>query len=551
MKYMQRIIGAAIGNCVHISGLYHFLKIAEDEGFQAIFLGPAVSFERLFNTIKKEKPVIVALSYRLTANVAETLFTDLNEKLKHEDFKNIRFIFGGTSPVCEIAKKFKIFEMISDGTESQSEIKNYLKGNTVLSNAESYPSNLIDRINQKYPYPLIRHHFGRPTLQETLDGIEKISKSGVLDVISLGPDQNAQEHFFHPENIDALHNGAGGVPIRTRNDMIALYENSRCGNFPLMRCYAGTRDLLKWAEMSVETIQNAWGAIPLCWYSILDGRSDRTIQEAIAENQQVMKWYADKGIPVEVNESHQWSLRDAHDSLAVALSFLAAYNAKKMGVNHYIAQFMFNTPPGTLPVMDIAKMLAKKEMIESLEEKGFTMYREVRAGLTHFSPSADIAKGQLASSALISLVMKPHIYHVVGFSEGDHAVNADELIESCKIVHGVLRNGLTGMPDLTLDPIVIKRKENLKSEATILLNAILEIGKGSHDPWTDPYVIYKAIYEGLLDTPHFSGLNFLKSKIKTSMINGGCNAIDPISGEQVSESLRTSLIINNITNKLT
>ena len=29
-----------------------------------------------------------------------------------------------------------------------------------------------------------------------------------------------------------------------------------------------TMDLIKWAEMSVKNINNAWGAIPLCWYSI-------------------------------------------------------------------------------------------------------------------------------------------------------------------------------------------------------------------------------------------------------------------------------------------
>ena len=35
-----------------------------------------------------------------------------------------------------------------------------------------------------------------------------------------------------------------------------------------------------------------------------------------------------------------------------------------MGVKDYIAQYMFNVPPSISPAMDLAKMLAKIEMIE-------------------------------------------------------------------------------------------------------------------------------------------------------------------------------------------
>jgi hypothetical protein len=85
----------------------------------------------------------------------------------------------------------------------------------------------------------------------------------------------------------------------------------------------------------------------------------RTIEEAVAENQSVMRWYAERNIPVEVNESHQWSLRDAHDSLAVAMAFLAAWNARRAGVRYYVSQYMFNNPPGTSAEMDIAKCLPR------------------------------------------------------------------------------------------------------------------------------------------------------------------------------------------------
>ena len=327
------------------------------------------------------------------------------------------------------------------------------------------------------------------------------------------------------------------MPVRKPEDLEAIYQSTRRGNFPLVRCYAGTRDLMKWAEMSVKTINNAWAAIPLCWYSVIDGRSKRLIAEAISEHKEVMHWYAEKGIPVEVNESHQWSLRDAHDSLAVAMAFLAAYNARKMGVKHYVSQYMFNNPPGTSPEMDIAKMLAKNELIEGLSDDSFTVFREVRAGLADFSPDPSFAQGQLAASAVVSLAMKPHILHVVGFSEGDHAIFPDELIQSCNIVHGVLHDTLYGMPDLADSQKVRDRKDELKHEAKIVLDELKKRGaQECDDPWSDPETISGAIKTGLLDTPHFQGNPHLCGKITTRLIDGAWHAIYRETGDKITET---------------
>lgn len=536
---MKTIIGAAIGSCVHVGGLYHFLKLAEAEGYNAVSFGPAVSIKRVVKIIQEEKPDITALSYRLTPEAASELFMELKSELSEARLNNIRMIFGGTPPVASVAEKSGLFEKVFYGTESVESVKQYLRGSRGTNPHDSVYNTLIERINQKYPYPLIRHHFGRPTMEETVKGVSQISGSGLLDVLSIGPDQNAQEHFFHPDKMDHSQDGAGGVPVRTPEDMEAIYRASRCGNYPLVRCYAGTRDLMKWAEMSVRTINNAWAAIPLCWYSVIDGRSERSIKSAISEHQKVIHWYAKKGIPVEVNESHQWSLRDAHDSLAVTMAFLAAYNAKKMGVRYYVSQFMFNNPPGTSAEMDIAKMLAKKELIDELSEDSFTVFREVRAGLAHFSSSPSFAQGQLAASAVVSLALKPHILHVVGFTEGDHAIFPEELIQSCNIVHGVLHNTLYGMPDLTDNKTVIDRKNELKSEAGVILEELKKRGAGkSDDPWSDPKIISEAIQTGLLDTPHFHGNPHLCGKIITRMINGAWYSIDGETGEKMTEKER-------------
>lgn len=544
---MKKIIGAALGNCVHVGGLHGFLKLAESEGYKTISLGPAVPIDRIIENIKKENPSIVALSYRLTPEVAKNLFEELKAALIKEKLSGFKLVFGGTPPAAKEAADSNLFDKVFFGNESIQEIKSYLRGTVGSSDKQVYPNNLFERIKQKFPYPLLRHHFGQPTVEATIEGVKQIAESGVCDIISLGTDQNAQEHFFHPERMNHEEDGAGGVPVRTPEHLKAIYESSRTGNFPLMRCYAGTNDLLKWAQMSVETIKNAWAAIPLCWYSVIDGRSNRLISDAIRENQSVMKWYADKGIPVEVNESHQWSLRNAHDSLAVTMAFLAAFNAKKMGVKTYVAQFMFNTPHGTSPQMDIAKMLAKKDLIEELEDENFNVIREVRSGIAHFSSIPSVAQGQLAASAVISLSLKPHILHVVGYSEGDHAVHADELINSCNIIHGVLHNCLYGLPDLTIDPSLIKRKEELKNEARILLNAIIEMSEAKNiSAWTNPLEIEKAIKIGLLDAPHFLGNPHLCGKILTGLIDGAWYAIDNKNGKPIFESERTRIVLDSL-----
>lgn len=539
----KKILGASIGNCVHVGGLYHFLKLAEAEGYEIIFLGPAVPLNRLIDEIILNSPDIAALSYRLTPENAKNLFDQLKTQIEICNLEKVKFLFGGTTPVAELAKHYSFFEKVFTGEDSPNEIKKYLRGSSNEDLQNLFPQTLIERIKEKYPYPLLRHHFGRPSVKETIEGVKKISEAEVLDIISLGTDQNAQEFFFNPEGMTSSLNGAGGVPVRTKNDLAEIYKASRCGNYPLMRCYSGTNDLLKWAEMSVETINNAWVAVPLTWYSVMDGRSKRSLKDTITESQNIMRWYAQRGIPVEVNESHQWSLRDAHDSLAVTMAFLAALNAKKMGVKNYVAQYMFNTPPGTSPKMDLAKMLAKKELITSLHDDTFESFTEARAGIAHFSSDSFVAKGQLAASAVISLALNPNILHVVGFSEGNHAIKPEELIESCKIIHGVMQNCLNGLPNLASDGEVQRRKFELIQEATNLIEALKHSAKSNvENPLTDPATIAAAIKSGLLDTPHFKGNPNLCGKIFTQLINGAWYAVDPKDGSILTEKHRTELI---------
>jgi methylmalonyl-CoA mutase cobalamin-binding subunit len=533
-----KVLAAAIGQCVHVAGLDHFLQLCERNGWQAISLGPAVPPSTLLAAVEKEAPAMVAVSYRLTADDAGPLLEALKEGAERLPEPRPRWVFGGTPPVAEVATKCGLFEKVFEGAEPPEEVEAFLLGNGKKKRARSFAHDLVARIEALYPMPLIRHHYGEPDLERTIKGVRRIAKAEVLDVLSIGPDQNAQEHFFHPAEMEQGQHGAGGVPVRRPEDLAAIYQATRRGNFPLVRCYSGTRELIRWAEMSLETIHNAWGAIPLCWYSVMDGRSKVPFPDAIREKQEAMRFYAARGVPVEVNESHQWSLRDAHDALAVAMAFLAACNARAQGVKHYVIQMMHNTPPSTSPARDLAKMLAKLELIGELEGSDFTTYREVRAGITSLPSDPCEAKGHMAASAIFSMALKPHILHVVGYSEASHVVDAKALIESCRIARGAVRLALQGAPDPGFDPAVIERKRHLVAEARTLLDGVRTLGPDSPDPWTDAEVLTRAIQRGVLDAPHFRGNPHLYGKIVTACLDGAWEAIDPQTRNPLSERKR-------------
>jgi len=533
----RKIVACTIGNCVHVAGVMNFLSIAEQEGYDTEFLGLTLSVDELLKEVKIKKPDYVGVSFRLTPEPLNNILKELKGKIDKEGLRDIKWIFGGNEPAAQVAKESGIFYKVFDGTEDLDEVIAFLRGNE-KEEFEYYPQDLISRINSKYPYPIIRHHLGLPSVEDTVEAIKKIAESKVLDVISIAPDQNAQSFFFEPEKMDKRLDGAGGVPVRRKEDFIKMYEAAQRGNFPLLRCYSGTSNLIKFAELLKETINNAWAAIPLCWYSELDGRGPRSVRDAIYENQQAMKWHGERGIPVEVNEAHHWSLRDAHDAVGVAAFYLAAYNARKAGVKDFIAQFMFNVPPTLSPKMDIAKMLAKIELVKELEDVNFRVYRQVRAGLASFPSDLLMAKGQLAYSAYISMALKPHIYHVVGYCEAHHAAGAEEIIESCKIVRQIIKNSFLGMPDFEKDKEVIDRKERLKEDAMLIIEAIKELGKGFEDPLSSPDCIAEAIKIGILDAPHLKGSKAAKGTLTTKMYNGALYPYDPIKKRIISEKER-------------
>lgn len=537
-KQKRKILGAPLGNDVHVAGTVRFLRLAEEQGYDTEFLGPAVGLPGIVQAAQEYRPDILAISYRLTPELVPALVQELQGALTEAGLGSIELIFGGTPPVAEAAAKTGLFSRCFSGLEGIDEIIAYLQGRDQQPPAERYPDQLLSRLSGKRPYPLLRHHFGLPSLDATLKGIKRIAEAKVLDIISIGPDQNAQASFFRPEEIDQGQSGAGGVPVRTAKDLEAIYQASRAGNYPLLRIYSGTRDLLRWAELACETLHNAWGAIPLCWYSELDGRSQRPLALALEENLAAIAWYAQRGIPLEVNESHHWSLREASDGIAVVMAYLAALFAKEQGVEHYVAQYMFNTPNGTWYNQDLAKMLAKKELIATLHDNSFQSYTQVRSGLASFDANLNRAKGQLASSMQLALSLQPDIIHVVGFCEADHVATAEDVIESCEIVSGMLHNTVHGLPQIEHDPVIVARKSELLGEARELLAAIRHLGNPDRSLGSQPEVLVASIRAGILDAPHLAGSNTAKGLIQTQVINGACVAVDPGTGQPITEKER-------------
>ena len=539
MDTVKTVVAGALGECVHVAGVSNFLRLAEAAGWRIVFLGPAVTIEQMLAAARREKADLVGESYRLTPETGERLLGEFAEAASDLHAAGVRFAFGGTPPVAERARMLGFFERVFDGNEPAEAVLAYLKGQTAaIPDESSFPQSTIERIQWKSPYPLLRHHFGLPTLSDTRQGIEQIAQAQILDVISLGIDQDAQENFYHPERQELRRTGAGGVPVRTPDDYRSLYAASRAGNYPLLRTYSGTDDFIRLAEMYLETINIAWCAIPLFWFNQMDGRGPWDLEGSIRQHQQVMTWYGAHGIPVELNEPHHWGMRDAPDVVFVVAAYLSAYNARQYGVKDYIAQLMFNSPPGLSDAMDLAKMLAVLDLIQPLAGPDFRIWRQTRTGLLSYPLDPEAARAHLAASVYLQMALKPHIVHVVGFTEAHHAATAEDVIASGKLARRAIDNALAGQPDMSADPRVQARQAQLAAEAQVTLQAIAALADaGNGDTLADAGVLAQAVRRGILDAPQLGNNPFGCGQVATRIIQGQCLAVDA-AGRPLSESER-------------
>jgi hypothetical protein len=275
----------------------------------------------------------------------------------------------------------------------------------------------------------------------------------------------------------------------------------------------------------------------------MDGRGPWDLEGSIREHQQVMKWYGEHNIPVELNEPHHWGMRDAPDVVFVVSAYLSAYNARAFGVKDYIAQLMFNSPPGLSDAMDLAKMLAALDLISPLAHENFHIWRQTRIGLLSHPLDSDAARGHLAAATYLQMGLRPHIYHIVGHTEAHHAATADDIIEASKIARRAIENAMRGAPDMTADPAITKRRKQLVKEAHLLLEAISSLASPEvDDPLTDAATLARAVTCGLMDAPQLRNNKFGLGKVRTSIVNGANMVVDA-RGKIITEQKRLSKLV--------
>ncbi len=526
----MRIMAGALGDCVHVAGVSRFLAMAEQQGHETLFTGPATDIETFVDTIQSFDPDVIGVSYRLTPGNAQLLLQEFWSVIQTAGLRGRRFVFGGTPPVAAIARELGGFEAIFDGSETPDTLIRFLRGEHARDGQSAIPpQSAIARIQWKAPYPILRHHFGIPafSIEPTVAGIAEISEAGALDVISLGADQDAQEHFFRPDLQNPKSKGAGGVPFRSEDDLLQLRAASRRGNYPLLRSYSGTADLLRYAEMLVRTLDNAWCATSLFFFNAMDGRGPQPLEESIRDHIALMAWHGTRDIPVEGNEPYHWGMRDAPDVISVAASYLYAYNAKKAGVRDYITTYMFESPNTLSNRMDLAKALAQIRVAEAFADTGFRIWRQTRTGLLSYPVDSARARAHLAESLYLQMALRPSIIHIVGYTEAHHAATAAEVIESSTMAQQVIETALYGQPDMTADAAVQARAAELVEEAEMLIEAIRQLGDDTvEDPLSDPATLARAVQVGLLDAPQLKRNRFARGEIRTRVIHGAVRAVD-------------------------
>jgi len=270
----------------------------------------------------------------------------------------------------------------------------------------------------------------------------------------------------------------------------------------------------------------------------MDGRGPWDLIGSIKEHQRVMQWYGKRQIPVELNEPHHWGMRDAPDVLFCFSAYQSSYNAKYFGVKDYIAQLMFNSPPGMSDKMDLAKMLAVLDLIDPLADDEFRIWRQTRTGLLSYPVDIDAARAHLVASIYLQMALRPQIIHIVGHTEADHAATPVDVIEASNLARRAIENAISGQPDMSTDPEVQQRQEQLVSESKITIQAIQNLAHSSTiDPLVDPQVLSLAVTYGIMDAPHLRNNQFAQGKIITQIIGGACIAVDDF-GNPLEEQRR-------------
>jgi len=513
----RRVLNCSLDPCVHTLGVERFAEWLESKGigYIAIKLGPAIAIDELIDKIRESKAEVVTFSYRLGDLHVDEIIEELIEKVYkyglEPEKSGIRYCFGGLRPAAnlvramtgvpilkdkfsppedrhfnleKITQKYKnkekfqgFFELVVDDYVTMEELEYFAQKKAIIAKEKiKWSDDLLERIVQVRQFenrPIIRAHIGAAadTIEPTVEGTRKLSESGALEIVSLAPDQASQAFLAKfvrgEEDPKKYRNGEGGAPIRSKEDLRKLKEATQCGNYPMIRIYSGTDELVEMAKIFEETLHMPFPAVPIFFYNRLDGRGPLSILDGINEHFNTMRWWASINKPLEINDPHQWQLRRCSDDMYVTDHILCGIIALKMGIKDYVMQLMFDLPPEINPRYDLAKMKAAYELIKPLTELfDFNIIKETRGGLSSFPPNLDKAKSHLTMTTYWQMFMEPDIVHVVSYCEAHHDAKPEDIIASCDITKQTIEEyDRTPIPEIWQIPDVIARKEELKRGA--------------------------------------------------------------------------------------
>lgn len=532
---------------------------------------------------------VLGFSYRLNPEDGVKNFQKLMHQLKRkklleEDRGPIKEIyFAGLPPACEEIKKIykndvKVFYGdetpaeslekfgidLSLAPQSITEVHAYDKmleqfGNNIIQKGDYLSVQPIDksecpgfgtkngRLTARIHYgrqrnlpPIIRAHAG-PYLPNREEAVKQffnwsktLAQAGLLDVLSIGTSQLSQSMFG--EDWKDMSNG-GGVPVNSPEDYAQIWNASRP---MLVRTYAGTKNIKELARVYEETMNIAWHALSLWWFSQIDGRGPNSVLENLKEHFETINYIASTGKPLEPNVPHHFAFRGSDDISYVVSAMLSAKVAKKLGIKDFILQTMLNDPKYMGGVHDAAKARASLELVKKLEDKDFRVYLQTRAGLDYLSHDLEKAKKQLASvTALMDdidpyNVHSPDIIHVVSYSEGRDLATPKIINESIKITRHALksyRNLKRESKVPSYDSEIEQRKQYLIESAKTVLSTIEQCVK---DPYS-PEGLYKIFKAGFLPVPQ---LRFCREEFPHAVewqtkIRNGCVDVYSSDGKKI------------------
>lgn len=399
--------------------------------------------------------------------------------------------------------------------------------------------------------PLMRAHVG-PYLSDRKEAVamflewtRALARSGLLDVLSIGSSQLTQEAFG--EDWKDRANG-GGVPLNSPQELAEVWQAARP---MLVRIYAGTRDLERMARIHEATLDIAWHALSLWWFSAMDGRGPNPVRANLAEHLATMRAIAATGKPVETNIPHHFAFRGGDDLTFILSGYLGALAAKQSGIRDYVLQVMLNTPKPTWGIQDLAKARALLRLVRGLEGPSFRVLLQPRGGLDYFSHDEAKAKAQLAAvTAMMDDIEPldaggPPIIHVVSYTEAVRLADPPVVDESIRITRQALldyrRLKRAGhMDDLRDNADLEERTAFLVEQATVLIRAIATTipdpgsAQGLYDILAAGYFALPYLWECRSEFP-------AATRWRTQLVDGGMRIVDA-GGKPIGAQARVAII---------